>query len=380
MKVTHEVYEYWVFYKLLYELSSLGFNFDQGGQISNLIEHFKDFIEHRQGSKKYSNYVVRATHRNPKNPIRVDIGYENEFGIAPGSKGTRKPDCYICVHHKDEREDKECLHWYFIDAKYNKYDREKLDRKKSNGKTYFQEIYETAVSKYIVDMEDILKTSPKYKASKHEIRGSYIAMASASDGDRPLSENGRLFGAKTSILDKFQPSKNEVKKGQIDSTGRGLPGHRYGAIMLTPAHDSELKTLLCMIFEYLESNKSDDADSNPNLKMCWKCGGLVKRDEIKIGPEEAENYNIKYYCTCSNEECRAFRVDNHCQSCGSLIVKHTTDNYHSWDDNVKHSEWAFLCPQCGEGVEQQADFPGAVSGGVTVHLSCIRSLDPDIIF
>ena len=370
VKASHEVYEYWVFYKLLYELSSLGFNFDQDEQISDLIDHFRDFIEHRQGRKKYSGYVVRATHRNGENPIRIDIGYENTFTTSVGERLTRTPDCCLCVHHKDEREDKECLHWYFIDAKYNKYDEKK----------YFEEIYKTAVSKYIVEMEKILTTSPEYEAFKHEICGSYIAMASASDGDHPLSENGRLFGAKTSILDKFHSSEDETSKKDIDNSECGLPGHRYGAIMLTPAHDSELKTLLCMIFEYLESNKSDDADANPNLKMCWKCGGIVKRDEIKIGPEKAERYNTKYYCTCTNEKCRAFRVDNHCQSCGSLIVKHTTDNYHSWDDNVKHSEWAFLCPQCGEGVEQQADFPGAVSGGVTVHLSCIRSLDPDIIF
>ena len=246
--------------------------------------------------------------------------------------------------------------WYFLDAKYKRFS--KHNRK---GVPYPQEIYNVAISKYIIDIGSVFSSEPEKYHVKNtdDIRGSYIIMSNVDDYKSELSSNNRLYGAPVSILSDSsftinQWNKENVTTDNVDRGSEATPAHRYGAIMLTPQYDQELRSLFQLIFEYLEADKSDNHN---NLHFCWNCGSRepvirrerypYKRDEYGQLQEDRTKFP-KYYVTCP--KCKAFRVDNHCINCGKAIIKHTKGNYHRWDDSIDNSQWAFLCPDCGAPV------------------------------
>ena len=293
---TEQVYEYWVFIKLLTELENIGFVINDEKK-KELKQCFKNFLDQR---KRPEGFNITAVHCNSNNPIEITIGFNQEFK-SPGKK--RTPDCYICINHGNKR------NWYFIDAKYKSFTR-------GNGlndrKNYLQEIYDISIEKYIIEMKEILNGDPNYKNFKNDIRGSYIAMAYSDDGNTPLSENNRLFGGKTSIFEETSVYKHDIGiQRDIDNSSRGLPGHRYGAIVLTPSHDEEIKSLLRLIFEYLESDKSGNGENNAIFHQCWDCGSnTVDRKKVPIRKNDDKENSFKYWTTCTH--CKAFRVDTHC--------------------------------------------------------------------
>ena len=328
---TQRVYEYWVFYKILDYFSSVGFKLNDE-QRKELKLHFRNFIDNKQPSRKYSGYEAEIR----SNSFVINIGYDISFSaIINERKKEKRPDYYIRI------QDSNVNHWYFIDAKYNSFTR-------SGQNSYLKKIYDVAISGYIHDMKEILSSHEIFGNQTNNINGSYITMAACNEEQTPLSDNDRLFGGKESIFKLLKNYQNEGVPLSIDNDN-GFPEHRYGGIVLTPSHDNEFKSLMWLIFEYLESDRSDDAERNQNLNYCWRCGDKVDRERIEIN-NNTDRY--KYYATCRNPKCKAFRVDNHCISCGSLIIKHKDDNYHKWDDSVKDNpKWAFLCPVCGVGVK-----------------------------
>ncbi len=365
---TQQVYEYWVFYKILHHLTTLGFELDSNDR-KGLIQHYINFVSQKKNSNKYSGYIVHATKFDKDNSFNIDleIGYDIIFRI-PDKNKQRQPDFYILIRHKNEN------HWYFIDAKYKSFS---LKNTKDTV-SYLDEICDISIQKYISEMSEILSNHPKYKDQNNIICGSYLAISSSTDKDIPLAENNRLFGAYKSIYEIISALeyKSQVSNNSLIKFSLSKAMHKYGAIVLTPQHDRELISLFMLIFEYLESDKSDDSKKNPNLNYCWNCGNRVIRTEVPItgSPHKSflkpinifqisdniENDRtntsskeiswVKYYVTCP--VCKAFRVDNHCiaKNCHKLIVKHTDGNYHKWDDSVEHNGWAFLCPICGRGV------------------------------
>ena len=348
---TQLVYEYWVLYKILYQLQTLGFSLANTDELTN---DFRKFIqgkqlqrksEKKQTSTKYSGYVVNAYRDNGSHPIKLRIGYDENFITTkiPGiDRLQRRPDFSLCIESMEGR------HWYFLDAKYKSFSIE--DKTKVN---YEQEVYDVSIEKYILDIGKIFQAEDDFK--NDQIRGSYIVMANVLESAPNLSENNRLFGGPKSILtsDKIQKNNDEITTDLIDLGSKSTPAHRYGAIVLSPAHDSELLSLFQLIFEYLETNKSD---IHENLSYCWCCNTktpvIRERKETNRSTEEQKYY--KYYITCN--ECKSFRVDNHCISCGKAIIKHTSGNFHKWDDSVQNSQWAFLCPDCGSPVNGFSEF------------------------
>ena len=321
---TQLVYEYWVFYKILYQLNILGFEFvDRDRQQKDLIEHFRNFITLRNHTEKYSQYRANLLKQSDINPIEIEIGYDMLFQAVCRS---RRPDFYLCIKHDTAR------HWFFLDAKYKSYSRN----------SYYKEIYETSIIKYIYEMSEILKEHSNYHIFDNNILGSYIIMANSEDRDTPLADNNRLFGGRSDIALELPANINNSKN---------LPEHRYGAIVLTPHHDNELTSLFQLIFEYLDGNRTDNADGHPNLNLfqCWSCGS----EDIQREQRNTIRGLSKYYVTCNR--CGAFRVDTHCHNCSrvigsSLIVKHIEGNYHHYDDGSDNRFWAFLCPHCGMGL------------------------------
>ena len=334
---TELVYEYWVFYRLLYQLQSIGFRIDNQDTLTN---HFRSFIQGNITGVKPSGYVVIAKRKLESVEVCVEIGYERTFqGFdTNGDDLRRTPDYYLRI--KSDKED----HWYFIDAKYKCF-----SNSGSSRVNYLQEIYDVSLSKYIADMGQIFETSNMRFGSAIDIRGSYIVMADVDDIPSELSDTNRLFGGDESILNSKSITRwdERVNSQLIDISSGHFPCHRYGAIHLTPGHIDELQSLLELIFEYLETDKNV---KHSFLHYCWKCGNSTpaNREPKETSTSNNEIKYYKYYVTCPH--CSAFRSDNHCRSCGKAIIKHTKGNFHKRDESVTSPQWAFICPDCGSPV------------------------------
>ena len=334
---TQLVYEYWVFYKILNQLQKCGFVVKNA---QKLTTSFQELIQNRKTTEKKSGISIEAVRGDGSSQILIEVGYEKNFSSTkvPGTnrKIQRTPDYFLRIKNGAQS------HWYFFDAKYKCF----TSQDQSNSKIpYRQEVYDVALSKYIYDLGRIFESEEEYACD--EIKGSYVIMANIDDLPSELAENNRLFGDSYSILD------TQIQKGNIPITSSiidnvsGIPAHRYGAIALIQDNDKELVSLIQLIFEYLEANKSDQ---HANLHYCWNCNSSAEVERIEketAGSSETRKL-IKYYVTCKS--CNAFRVDNHCVSCGKSIIKHTMGNYHKWDDSVENSQWGFLCPDCGSPV------------------------------
>ena len=319
---TQLVYEYWVFYKLLDYFDHCGFSISSKN--ISLKEHFKEFIESVGTARKLSGIVMSIERNIGETPINIELGYDRIF---ESSSMQRRPDFYLKIKNTHD----DTNHWYFMDAKYKTFTKgQRSSKAGSNAKAvdYIQEIQDVAIQKYITDMLSILHED----GLNNKIMGSYIVMAGMEKGnDHEISVNGRLFGAQERI-----------------GNDQSMPCHRYGAIWLSADDDSELSTLMSLIFEYLEAGKSNES---PLLNICWRCG-----TDITAYREKKTTYGggIKYYVTCPT--CSSFRVDTFCleKSCQNSIIKHTNHNYHqrSYSDagTGSNNQWGFYCPECGKGL------------------------------
>lgn len=172
-------------------------------------------------------------------------------------------------------------------------------------------------------------------------------MADCDDSQLQLTENGRLFGGSESIFKKKIVISDELPNGENIDNDNGLPAHRYGAIQLTPNHDSEMKLMFQMLFEYLDSERHGHGI---NLNACWNCGAEYVN---KIEKDTKTKKSKKYYTTCP--QCRDFRIETRCKhkNCHHLIVKHATINYHQKDPKDS-SRWAILCPACARSIVEES--------------------------
>lgn len=324
---THQVYEYWVLYKLISHLMALGFEMTSG---KKLREHFVKFKK----NQTLSQMIIPMQRKDEKNKqiLKIELGYNVTFtgnNIKTGETLNRTPDYYIKVFDKDE------VNWYFLDAKYKSFCDKEGDRQKVY---YADEVYNVAVKKYIDDLGMIFDTNPKYSSKHYNIRGSYIIMADIDD-TRPLEMNDRLFCKSNEMKDREQERLQEKHDFISYIINKNAPAHQYGAIKLTPGNDDELTSLFMLIFEYLETQGKKDHE---NFNWCWKCDS-TQVDNIESATEGGHK---KFYTTCP--KCGDFRVITNCQnSYGKhMIIKHAEGNFHY----RLNQSWAFVCPRCGSGL------------------------------
>lgn len=333
VKKTEQVYEYWVFYKILVSLINLGFRITEG--YSDVLTHFKSFISSGYlQNTEHANYKVKLQRElSNGNQLPLELGFDCNFtrrGFNP-----KTPDYYLMISSDNENL------WFFMDAKYKPFSYETR-----NGFNLYQEIYNVSISKYIKQIYDLLP------GNNNRILGSYIIASEISETNKDLSNNNRLFGARMSIADcRIRISNNDtIIRGDghqwisgVDNTN-GYPCHRYGAIELTPGNDEELKTLFLLIFEYL---LTDGHDSHHYLENCWYCNST----EVQMISSLTQGGFNKYYTMCQNPDCKLFRVQNHCISpaCSKAIIKHAFNNFHVRQD-TRRNRWAYICPACGTGL------------------------------
>ena len=323
------VYEYWVFYKIIEYFEEMGFHKVESNL--SLKEHFAGFVQQRQPSLKYSKYAAKLERGKGEDSISISIGYDMEF-IESGKK--RTPDYYICITQGEKN------YWVFMDAKYKSF-----SETREVGKVYcYQEIFNVAICRYIYDMSSIL---PR----EDVILGSYIIMASMVEDNHDISQNDRLFGRSESLLQKDIKSTPDYDKRIVSGVdnAHGCPAHKYGAILLNPSNDGELRTLMQLVFEYLATEKNKD---HYFMHFCWSCG--AKLSPASRVQKPTFGGGSKYYNTCP--KCSTFRVDSFCYACkNNSIIKHARNNYHvkssTEDATDQDNQWAFYCPVCGSGLE-----------------------------
>lgn len=329
---TQAVYEYWVFYKMLYQLQDLGFSVDN---LESLTEHFSIFIDNLSNRGKVNNYSVHATRIIDGQPFEIEFGNERRFPAEGVPFLT--PDFYLKTVHKKKRiADRN--YWYFFDAKYRSFSA--ADTIKDN---YNQMIYDVSVLNYISKLSEIFQNNPQEFGTENRIGGSFLIMANCDDGDLPLPQNGRLFGGEQSIFSKGISLSQKLSDGSTIDNANGVPAHRYGAIQLSPSNDSELALLYQMIFEFLDT---ETHGLGPNLSACWRCNS----ETLNKVEKETRGKSKKYYSTCP--KCHEFRVETRCVYCRHLIVKHAIRNYHQPDPMVA-GRWSVLCPSCARSLNRR---------------------------
>ena len=328
VRPTQQIYEYWVFYKLLSSLIKIGFVLEDKDKIT---DHFSHFTR----SQQLKPVILNLIRKDDKREVHLEFGYNITFRAEKvlNQEGplVRTPDYYIRIFSNNRS------HWYFLDAKYKDF-RGKAD---SQGIWYVDELFDVAVSKYIKDLGLIFEFNTEYKSTSKDIRGSYIIMANIDEGKKELNENDRLFTVNEAIREKLDQECDVIDLPLYYKVGIDKkPRHKYGAIKLVPDDDQELTTLYQLIFEYLETNNNKE---HPNFNWCWRCSSnVVEKESLNtLGT------NPKYYTTCP--DCGDFRVITNCSKSNGkhLIVKHETGNYHKSGS----TDWDFFCPECGENLK-----------------------------
>lgn len=336
---TETVYEYWVFYKMLYQLQTVGFSVEYN---ESLLEHFNSFLDNLSNGGKVKGYSVRATRMIKGQPFTIEFGNERTFAVGSEWNGEKiyplTPDYYFRVVHQRKRKGT-YNYWYFFDAKYRCFSA--TDQSKEN---YLQLIYDVSVAKYISRMSVILNNNVDEFGSQNHVAGSFLIMADVDDSYIALSRNGRLFGGTESIFQKNIKLLPNLTSGEgIDNTKYQLPHHRYGGIQLTPSHDEELGILFQLIFELLETERY--GIYGPTLNVCWRCNS----DEVERVEKKTARGHSKFAVRCT--KCNEFRFETHCRKCGSSIIRHASNNYHQKVLELSN-RWVIQCPGCGNTWEQ----------------------------
>lgn len=318
------IYEYWVFFKILYSLYEMGFQLNQEERQS-ISSHFRRYID---GTGHPEGYVISmCKKRNERENITIEVGFNCRIGnytSPPDVHDYLTPDYYIRMSIADEN------HWYFFDAKYKCFSTDGVHLDDSFDLN--TEVCRVAIRKYIVRMKEYLSKDDRYSGTKNSIRGSYII---GPDIQGRKDEQG------VALLHLFGAESIDVRSGESATTAQadntyGRPNHRYGAVSVRPGHDAELKLLLQLIFEYHEGI----------LDVCWECGST----DVKATMSKA-NSRV-HYLTCAR--CGAFRVDSFCYGCHGRIVKRANGNYHH---RIPGEQWAFYCPACGKGIQRRSPAP-----------------------
>ncbi len=312
---THEIYEYWIFYKILSRLIELGFNPDKPESGEALAAEtiqkniFDQFV--REGGISHKDFQIRLCKNINGEYLRIVFYYNHEFKNIHNEK-KRTPDYAIFFPDNG--------HWYFFDAKYKKFS--ETHQKK--------EVRDVAAKKYVEDMECFSLIPKRPEDPPPKIMGSYLIVAepcvseSTTDGLKMFS---RLLDIEYLTNGETRLYGEELKSAVTD-----CGPHPIGMVQLTPGNETAFNALFKLIFEYKEQS----------CNVCWECGSTNISKKTLLTMSGAE----KYYVTC--KDCGEFRVETHCDVPGQnhILIKHEFDSYHmplKTKDNTL-TNWHVKCP------------------------------------
>ena len=311
VRKTHEIYEFWCYYKILHTLL-----YEQNWQIQDgkeAIRTLSEFLYNSSdatGLKKEISITLEHDLKN-KEHATLEVCFNKELETnkikVDGKNGKNRPDFsfVLSVPASYQRNGQpKTLHFY-LDAKYRNYDEQEGEWK--------EDIVDVAIEKYI----------ECYKELPHESSASFIVHTVTDEkftyfGGGPNPNNNWPY----SVLIKSDLAKS------ADAEYLRQPKHRYGSFVMLPEQTDNILLFLKMLFEY----------HGNILDVCWNCG------EANIEPLERETHSDKkYYYSCGN--CNEFWVNNHCWGKRMhRLIKHT-HNYHTAITSKKNP-WMVVCPEC----------------------------------
>ncbi len=320
---TQEVYEYWVFYKILSRLLELGFEPDKPASSetldaeTNLKNIFDQFVQEGGISRKNFQIYLCKNIINDK-CLRIVFYYNYEFKNMNNEK-KRTPDYALFFPDNG--------HWYFFDAKYKKFNKAEQKQK--------AEVRDVAAHKYIHDMSQILKNTDS------KIMGSYLIVAepaihTTTDGLQMFSQ---LLDIEYLTNDKNTLYSEELYSEELKSAVYKCGPHPIGMVQLTPDNETAFNALFKLIFEYKEGCGNGNQKFNVERDVCWECGSTKINRQLRSTSSGYE----KYYVTC--ETCGEFRVETHCQKGNHTLIKHAIDSYHMpYEITQGLTNWYVKCP------------------------------------
>jgi len=314
VRKTHEIYEFWCYYKILHTLI-----YEQNWQIQDSKETIRTLNEFlykssdATGLKGGISITLKHDLKNKESAtLEVCFNKMMETNVidANGKNSNNRPDFSFVLSVTDTSgsSDKSKVLNFFLDAKYRNYDEQK--------ETWIEDIAKVAIAKYIKPYIDTTHTSS----------ASFIVHTVPD-------ENFTYFGGGPNPNNNWP---NNVLSQDVDAEYLRYPKHRYGSFMMLPGRTDKILLFLKMIFEY----------HGKIYNVCWNCGETKNIDVLK-----RKTYSDhKYYYSCNS--CKEFWVDNHCWGKSQhRLIKHT-HNYHT----AKYNPWIVVCPEClDEGDGNQAD-------------------------
>ncbi|NUU97730.1 nuclease domain-containing protein [Marinitoga sp. 1138] len=284
IKSTHEIYEYWTFFKMIDVLIS-----ELKWRLKNKNEVLNNLNKYIQWDYFQGNLKAKLEH-DLKNNEKIDLVIYFNKNIKSNDGKILRPD-FTFEFRKDNRN---CI--VYLDAKYRNY-------REQGKEQWFKDIKDVAIDKY----------TKKFRDTENEPIASFIV--------HPDTNNEWTFYG--GYLD------NKLEK-KFDMEGIP-PEHKFGIFAFTPNNIQYFKNFIKMILEYhLEL-----------YNYCWNCGEI---DNIEIKVEKTMGGFNKYHYTCKS--CGEFWVKNHCEKEGHSLIKHLF-NYHTPDTDKKYP-WYVKCPRCGK--------------------------------
>lgn len=293
VKVTHDIYENWCFFKMIQVLvNEQRWDLENHGDLLNWIASNRD----SEGIKAVLSHDI-----SDDSKIKLTI-YNNKKVYytnreEPEKQRYKKPD-YTLVFSYNGTES-----IVYLDAKYRNYKEQKREM-------WLEDIKKVSIDTYIKTFRNA------FEGKENEPISSFIVHSD-------IGEEWNFFGGDLeNCLDEKLGWENEAVN------------HRFGSFSFLPSKTTNFRTFFKMVLEY-------------HLGLyfcCWNCGQTLQGDKkIDKQTKKTERGHEKYHYTCNN--CGEFWVKNHClQDTNHPLIKHL-NNYHSVDNN-KNNPWYVICPSC----------------------------------
>lgn len=346
LKKLDRIYEYWILTKILQKLVITYHWLPTSGDDFRMFMHslFYDISENEKNNRvEHTGYPIIRLYRkayssngNTGSSMHLDLYYDtkikeslfdnciiNDIMINGAKKDiinalNLSPDFLFRIK-KGQSE-----HLFIMDAKCKNY------AEMGVNSWLDGDLLGVAAYKYIYRLHKFLKKDisaafivhpdiSQYIGNPNRYLGKYVTYDAYGD---------RRFSRKLEGCDFFQYPLKEIELGDNDKQRNSLIGSYYLRPYTAKNNNSSLNLTLYFqeIFEYFMEDWEE----------CWNCGSHSITRETHYTRSGYKKYY--YYCN----DCHAFWVKTHCDTCHKTIIKH----YKNYFIETKHNAWHVQCPHC----------------------------------
>lgn len=349
LKKLDRIYEYWVLTKMLQKLV-LSYHWipDSQDRLRKFLHLFFYNVSQNEKNNKidHTGYPVVSLYRKSysyngnEDIMHLDLYYDSQvqeslfqnknvlFNVA--DKEIRKalklsPDFLFRISKGNLEKSKRNLEKIFIvDAKcknYNEMGKDSWLKGDLLGVAAYKYVYR--LHKYLKkDVSAAFIVHPdisQYAGNPNRYLGKYVTYDAYGD---------KRFSRKLEGDDFFRYPLKGAELDDNDGQRSSLIGSYYLRPYSAQNNNSSLNLTLYFkeIFEYFMEDWGE----------CWNCGS----NSIKMETRYTRSGYKKYYYYCN--DCHAFWVKTHCDTCHKPIIKH----YKNYFIETNHNAWHVQCPHC----------------------------------